>query len=74
MDQADGVVIPKSLNYSQELGTTAPLYFVNESPHTYVFKVIEAPSRSVLIKKQPFHFIPLMDSCDRIRNYKCQSK
>lgn len=74
MDQPDGVIIPKSLSYSQELGTTAPLYFVNESPHTYVFKVIETVSRSVPIKKQHFHYIPLTDSCDRTHNYKFQSK
>ena len=68
MDQGDGVVVPKTLNYSQGLGTTAVFYFLNESPHTYVFKVIEAASRFVPIKKKPSLFIPLTASSALTRN------
>jgi hypothetical protein len=38
-EKEDGVSVPKTLAYSAELGTTAPLLLLNHSRNAFVFKV-----------------------------------
>jgi hypothetical protein len=64
----DGIVIPKTITYSSELGpTTESLRIINGSPNTYVFKVNHSLIRLEPIRKLSFPFIPHTDSCGRLQ-------